>query len=145
MMNFSSFKGKKILLVNVASECMYTPQYEQMEALNKHSEESLVVVGVPCNDFGGQEPGNEQAIQRFCETNFKVSFPMTEKIQIKAPNTHDLYKFATTKALNGKEDNVVQWNFQKFLFDENGQLQQVFDPADEPLGDKVLEACNIQL
>lgn len=136
--DFAAFAGKKILVVNVASECGYTPQYQQLQELYTHFGDTLVVVGFPCNDFGGQEPGDAPAIRQFCSMRYGVTFPLTAKVSIKAPNTHPVYRWLTTAAENGHSDSVVSWNFQKYLLDENGRLIAVFPPACEPLDPSIL-------
>ena len=137
-LDFADFSGKKILVVNVASECGYTPQYQQLQELYEYHSPNLVVVGCPCNDFGGQEPRAEEAIGQFCTNRFGVSFPMTEKISIKGAEPHPLYVFLTKKAENGISDSEVSWNFQKYLLDEKGQLIQYFSPATDPLDESIL-------
>ena len=124
--DLSAFKGKKILLVNTASACGLTPQYKQLEELYENYKDKLEVVGLPCNDFAGQEPGSEKEIEKFCETNFGVTFPLTAKVKIKGDDVNPLYQFLTKKELNGYADSEVQWNFQKYLVDENGHLTGVF-------------------
>lgn len=136
--NFSDFKGKKILIVNVASACGYTPQYKQLQELYAHYAEKLVVVAVPCNDFGAQEPGSANEIANFCEVNFGVTFPITEKITIVGKQMHPLYSFLTKKDLNQVADSEVKWNFQKYLLDEQGVLIKVYPSATDPLSDDVL-------
>lgn len=144
-LDFSSYQGKKILLVNVASKCGLTPQYSQLEDLAKAGADQLVVVGCPANNFGAQEPGSDAEIQQFCSTTYGVSFPMTTKISVTGKDQHALYQFATQKEKNGLQDSTVQWNFQKYLFDEQGQLIQVFEPAVEPLDASILEAVGVSL
>lgn len=144
-LDFSTLKGKKILLVNVASECGLTPQYSQLETLAKAGAAQLTVVGVPANNFGAQEPGSDAEIAQFCSTNYGVSFPMTTKISVKGADQHELYQFVTQKEQNGVQDSDVQWNFQKYLFDEEGQLLQVFEPAVEPLDASILAAVDVSL
>ncbi|MFN3530381.1 MAG: glutathione peroxidase [Bacteroidia bacterium] len=134
----SEFKGKKILFVNTASECGYTPQYKQLEELHKKHGNKLVVIGFPCNDFGGQEPGSEKEIAAFCEKNFGVSFLMAEKITVKGDKTHPIYKWLTSKELNGVKDSQVRWNFHKFLVDEQGRLIDSYGSAVKPMGEEIL-------
>jgi glutathione peroxidase len=138
--DLSVFKGKKILLVNTASVCGFTPQYKQMEELHENFKDKLVVVGLPCNDFGSQEPGTENEIAQFCTINFGVKFPLTSKIHTKGTEQHPLYEFLTKKELNGYADSEVMWNFQKYLIDENGNLVAGFMPNIEPLSDEILGA-----
>ncbi len=139
-LNLSDFQGKKILLVNTASVCGYTPQYAQMEELYEKYKDKLVVIGLPCNDFGTQEPGTEKEIEAFCETNFHVSFPLTLKVKIKGAGMHPVYQFLTKKELNGFADSEVEWNFQKYLVDEKGKLIAIFASGVEPLSDEIISA-----
>lgn len=131
VIDFSAFAGKKVLIVNVASECGYTPQYAQLQELQEHFKDRLTVVGFPCNDFGGQEPGSEQNIRQFCQQRYGVTFPLAAKVHILGKDPHPVYNFLTKKDLNGKQDSTVTWNFQKYLLDENGELLAVFPPARE--------------
>jgi glutathione peroxidase len=130
-------KGKKIMIVNVASECGYTPQYEQLQELYDTFQDTLVIVGFPCNDFGGQEPEDNEAIYTFCQSLYGVSFPMAAKISIKQ-NTHPIYEWLCKASLNGQLDTEVKWNFHKFLIDENGQLQHSFPSAVSPLDENII-------
>jgi len=131
--SLSSFKGKKIMVVNTASKCGLTPQYEGLEALYKKYEGSnFVIIGFPANDFMAQEPGTNEEIATFCQKNYGVSFPMMSKISVKGKDMHPVYHFLTEKAKNGLEDNSVQWNFQKYLIDENGFLVKVIGPRTSP-------------
>jgi glutathione peroxidase len=127
--DMAAFQGKKILLVNVASECGYTPQYAQMQELHEQMSDHLVVIGVPCNDFGGQEPGSGAEIQQFCTRRYGVAFPLTAKIVIKGEQAHPLYAWLTQKSQNGVQDSTVTWNFQKYLLDEQGRLVAVYPPS----------------
>jgi len=138
--DFSAFKGKKILIVNTASECGLTPQYAQLEALHNEFNNTLVIVGFPTNNFGGQEPGTNQEIQSFCTTKFGTSFPLGAKISVLPPDQHPLYNWLTNKSENDFVDSTVEWNFQKYLLNENGQLTNVFAPSVEPLSDELLVA-----
>ncbi|WP_340154673.1 glutathione peroxidase [uncultured Winogradskyella sp.] len=131
------FKGKKILFVNVASKCGFTPQYRELQELQDTYKESLVVVGVPCNQFGSQEPGSANDIQEFCEVNYGVSFLMTEKIDIKGDTQHPLYAWLTKKSLNGKQNSNVRWNFQKYLIDENGDFLNYYFSITKPLSSRI--------
>lgn len=143
--NFADFKGKKILLVNVASECGLTAQYQQLQDLYAATKEQIVIVGCPANNFGAQEPGNDEQIASFCTLNYGVAFPMTTKISVKGTDMHPLYQFVTQKMQNGVEDSEVKWNFQKYIFDEEGLFQQVIAPTVEPLDDIVLAALAVSL
>ena len=127
--DFASLKGKKILIVNTASECGLTPQYEQLQAIyEKYKDKNFVIVGFPANNFGAQEPGSNSEIATFCQQNYGVSFPMMAKISVKGGDMHPVYKFLTQKTKNGLEDSEVQWNFQKYLINENGELAKVVLP-----------------
>jgi glutathione peroxidase len=127
--DFASLKGKKIMVVNTASKCGLTPQYEQLEALyTKYKSKNFVIIGFPANDFMSQEPGSDKEIAQFCQMNYGVSFPMMSKISVKGKDMDPVYHFLTEKAKNGKEDSKVEWNFQKYLIDENGHLSKVISP-----------------
>ena len=127
--DFASLKGKKILIVNTASECGLTPQYEQLqEIFEKYQYKNFVIVGFPANNFGEQEPGTNAEIGAFCKKNYGVTFPMMEKISVKGDDMHEVYQFLTQKAKNGLEDSEVEWNFQKYLIDESGHLVDVISP-----------------
>ena len=127
--DFAGFAGKKVLIVNVASACGYTPQYVQLQELHETHGERIVVVGFPCNDFGGQEPGEAVQIREFCSLRYGVTFPLSEKISILGSNPHPIYRWLTEKSQNGLSDSRVSWNFQKYFFDEQGQLLGVFPPS----------------
>ena len=118
--DLSDFKGKKILFVNVASDCGFTKQYTGLEELHQLYKDKLVVIGVPCNQFGAQEPGNDEEIIKFCKENYGVSFLLTEKVEVKGERIYPLYKWLCTKEINGKSNSTVKWNFQKYLVDEKG-------------------------
>src|SRR4051794_24011733 len=120
--DFSKYKGKKILIVNTASKCGYTPQYEGLEKLYKEHQDKLVVVGFPANNFGQQEPGTNEEIQQFCKLRYGVTFPLATKVDVVGENTHPLFKWLTSKEENGVLDATIKWNFTKFLLDENGKL-----------------------
>ncbi len=135
--DLSNYKGKKILFVNVASKCGFTPQYEGLEKLQNQYKDNLVVIGVPCNQFGGQEPGTSTQIQEFCQLNYGVTFPITEKVDVKGANQHELYKFLTKKEHNGKKSSSVKWNFQKYLVDEEGNLIDYWYSLTKPLSSKI--------
>ena len=120
---FSALKGKKILIVNTASKCGFTPQYKGLEALyEKYKDKNFVIIGFPCNQFGHQEPGNSSDIKSFCAKNYGVTFPMMEKVNVKGDSICDIYKWLTSKEKNGVESSSVKWNFQKYMIDENGFL-----------------------
>ena len=121
--DFDQLKGKRVMIVNTASKCGFTPQYEGLEALHQEFKESgLVILGFPCNDFGKQEPGTADEIGAFCERNYGVSFQMMEKVSVKGGEQHPVYQWLCTAALNGAGDHTVRWNFHKFLIDEEGRL-----------------------
>lgn len=137
--DLSSLKGKKVMLVNTASKCGLTPQYEKLEALyQQYKDQNFVIVGFPANNFMWQEPGTNDEIKAFCQKNYGVSFPMMAKISVKGKNQHPLYAFLTQKAKNGVVDSSVKWNFQKYLIDENGVLVDVIAPRTQPDDIKVL-------
>lgn len=137
--DLSSLKGKKVMLVNTASKCGLTPQYEKLEALyQQYKDQNFVIVGFPANNFMWQEPGTNDEIKTFCQKNYGVSFPMMAKISVKGKNQHPLYAFLTQKAKNGVVDSSVKWNFQKYLIDENGVLVDVIAPRTQPDDIKIL-------
>ena len=136
--DFSMLKGKKMMIVNTASECGFTPQYENLQKLyDTYKDDNFVIVGFPANNFNSQEPGTNEEIAEFCKKNYGVTFPMMDKISVKGDDTHDVYQFLTQKVRNGYEDSEVGWNFQKYLIDENGRLVKVVDsktlPDDESI------------
>ncbi len=130
--DFSKFKGKKVLLVNTASECGFTPQYEALQALSEKYKDKLVVIGFPCNQFGEQEPGDGATIEKFCRNRYSVTFPLSEKIDVKGEKQHEVYQWLTMKQNNNKEDVNVRWNFGKFLVDEKGKLLGYFPSKTKP-------------
>ena len=140
--DLSQFKGKKILFVNVASKCGFTPQYRELQKLHETYEGQLVVIGVPCNQFGKQEPGNSEEIQEFCQVNYGVSFLITEKIDVKGANQHPLYEWLTKKAINGKQNSTVKWNFQKYLVNENGEFLDFFYSITKPFNSRITKYLN---
>lgn len=140
--DLSEFKGKKILFVNTASECGFTGQYEGLQKLHETYKNDLVVIGLPCNQFGGQEPGNANQIQSFCKVNYGVDFLMTEKIDVKGENQHELYKWLTNKDVNGNKSSTVKWNFQKYLVDEEGNLIDFYFSMTKPMSSKITKHLN---
>lgn len=131
--SFEQLKGKKIMVVNTASKCGFTPQYEQLEDLyEKYKDQNFVIVGFPSNDFMGQEPGSNDEIKQFCQKNYGVTFPMMSKIKVKGKDKAPIYKFLTSKAENGFKDSKVEWNFQKYLIDSDGTLAGVYSPKTLP-------------
>lgn len=135
--DFSQFKGKKVLCVNVASKCGYTPQYEGLEKLYEANKEKLVIIGFPCNQFMYQESGSPEEIATFCKKNYGVTFPLTTKIDVKGKNQHAVYQWLTNEENNGVKDVEVKWNFGKFLIDENGKFVEYFPSGTEPLSDEI--------
>ncbi len=135
--NFADFKGKKILIVNTASECGFTPQYADLEKLYEANKDKLVIVGFPANNFGGQEPGSNAEIGTFCQKNYGVTFPMAAKVSVKGDDTAPIFKYLTEKELNGVKNSAVLWNFTKFLIDENGKLIDSFVSTTKPTDDAI--------
>lgn len=131
--DFSQLKGKKIMVVNTASECGLTPQYEQLEKVyGQYGGDKFMIIGFPANNFGAQEPGSNEEIKGFCTKNYGVTFPMMAKVSVKGEDMAPIYKFLTSKAENGVEDVEVEWNFQKFLIDENGHYVKTIHPRTLP-------------
>ena len=135
--NFADFKGKKILIVNTASECGFTTQYADLEEISKTYADKVVVVGFPANNFGGQEPGTNEEIGAFCEKNFGVTFPLAAKVSVKGDDTAPIFKYLTDKDLNGVKNTSILWNFTKFLVDENGKLVDSFISTTKPTDEKI--------
>lgn len=135
--DLASFKGKKILFVNVASKCGYTPQYEDLQKLSEEYKDKLVIIGVPCNQFGKQEPGSKEEIAEFCEKNYGVTFLITEKVDVKGDDQHALYGWLTQQSENGVEDLTVKWNFQKYLVDENGNYVAMYKSGVKPFDEEI--------
>ena len=141
--DFASLKGKKILIVNTASECGLTPQYKDLEAIyGKYKDKNFVIVGFPANNFGAQEPGSNEQIATFCQKNYGVTFPMMGKISVKGNDKHELYKFLTEKSKNGLQDSEVEWNFQKYLINEQGELVKVLSPRVLPTDNEIVGWIN---
>lgn len=138
----SEFKEKYILFVNVASKCGFTPQYKGLEELYKTHKDKLMIIGVPCNQFGKQEPGSSSEIQEFCEVNYGVSFLMTEKVDVKGSQQHPLYAWLTKKENNGKKSSSVKWNFQKYLIGPNGEFIDYFYSLTKPESSKITKHLN---
>lgn len=137
--DLASLKGKKILVVNTASECGLTPQYKQLQELyDKYGGEKFTIIGFPANNFLGQEPGTNAEIKSFCQKNFGVTFPMMEKISVKGSDMHPLYQWLTKKELNGMQDEEVKWNFQKFMIDEQGKWVGSVSPKISPVSDEIV-------
>lgn len=139
--DLSQFKNKPLLIVNVASECGFTKQYNELETLYQtYKSQGLIVIGVPSNDFGGQEPGTAEDIQSFCQLNFGVTFPLTEKVKINGENQHELYNFLTQS--NSNYAGKIKWNFTKFIVDKNGVVVDRFSPITEPMSKKIVARIN---
>lgn len=135
----SSLQGKKVMIVNVASKCGLTPQYEELQSLYEQFKDSnFIIIGFPANNFLNQEPGTPEEIRSFCTKNYGVTFPIMEKISVKGNDIHPLYAWLTSKAQNGVEDAPVQWNFQKFLIDENGNYVRSVSPKTSPLSEDIV-------
>jgi glutathione peroxidase len=134
----NQFEGKKLLIVNVASACGFTSQYEQLEELYRHFKERVVILGCPCTDFGQQEPGTEEEILSFCKTTFDVTFPLTKRINILSEPVHPLYQWLTDKSMNEVMDSEVKWNFQKYAIGPKGDLQRMFSTQTSPLDESIL-------
>lgn len=141
--DFATLKGKKVIIVNTASKCGLTPQYKDLEALYKeYKDKGVVVVGFPSNDFAGQEPGTNEEIAAFCERNYGVTFPMMDKVTVKGKDKAAIYEFLTQKSKNGLQDSEVEWNFQKYLINEKGQLEKVVSPRTLPGDQEIIDWIN---
>ena len=137
--DLSTIEGKKVLVVNTASKCGFTPQYEGLQELyERYGSENFTIIGFPANNFANQEPGSNEQIQQFCQKNYGVTFPMMSKISVKGDDQHPLYQWLTQKALNGKMDSRVKWNFQKYLIDEQGNLVDVAYSRTKPMDEKIV-------
>ena len=137
--DLSTLKGKKVLVVNTASKCGLTPQYEILEEVyNQYGGDNFTIIGFPANNFGAQEPGSNEEIKAFCSKNYGVSFQMMSKISVKGSDIHPLYKWLTNKSENGIEDAPVSWNFQKFMIDENGNYVGMVNPQESPASETII-------
>lgn len=136
--NINSLAGKKVMIVNTASECGFTPQFAELQKLYEKHSKNLVIIGFPSNDFGEQEPGSNSDIATFCQKNYGVTFPMMSKIKVTGNDKHPLYDFLNSKAKNGYSDSKVEWNFQKYLIDESGKLVKVLPSKVSPLDESVI-------
>lgn len=137
--SLSSFKGKKIMFVNVASKCGYTPQYAELQEVHEKYGDKVVIIGFPCDQFGGQEPGSEEEIQSFCQKNYGVEFLMASKIDVKGNNQNPIYTWLTSKEMNGVEESKVQWNFQKYIVDEKGNYITHFNSGVKPTDKEITD------
>ena len=143
ILNLSEFKGKTILLVNVASKCGFTKQYTGLQTLyDKYKNKGLIVLGIPSNQFGGQEPGSNDEIKNFCETNFNITFPITDKVDVKGNNAHEIYKWAKD---NFGNSTVPKWNFHKILINKDGKIHDTFSSFTEPLSNKIIKQIELIL
>ena len=141
--DFSTLKGKKLLIVNTASECGLTPQYKDLEAIyRKYKDKNFVIIGFPANNFGSQEPGSNEQIAKFCQMNYGVTFPMMSKISVKGKDIHEVYQFLTQKYKNGLQDSQVEWNFQKYIINEEGELIKVLSPSVLPTDTEIVGWIN---
>lgn len=136
--DYAQLKGKKVLIVNTASECGYTPQYEDLEKLYQAHKDKLIILGFPANNFGGQEPGTNEEIKEFCKSKYNVTYPMFEKISVLGDDMAPLYKWLSSKDLNGWNDQQPKWNFNKYLLDEEGNLVKYFSSAVKPMSDDIV-------
>lgn len=143
LFDWNTCKGKKILIVNTASECGFTKQYKELQRLYELHQDTLEIIGVPCNQFGKQEPGDAKTINSFCELNFGVTFPLTEKLDVKGENQHALYTWLTDKKYNGVKSSSVKWNFQKYLIDEEGHLIDYYFSITKPMSRKILKKLEL--
>lgn len=144
--DLSKYRGKVVLMVNVASECGATPQYGPLQSLySKYQDKGLVVLGFPCNQFGSQEPGSAAEIQQFCTANYGVTFPMFAKIDVNGDDAAPLYKYLTSKETNPKHAGRIGWNFEKFLIGRDGQIVERFPTPVDPASDDVIEAIEREL
>ncbi len=136
--DFATLKGKKVMIVNTASKCGFTPQYQDLQELHEQYGDKLVILGFPANNFMNQEPGSASDIRQFCDSKYGVTFQMMEKISVKGKDIHPLYQWLTSKEKNGVLDSDVKWNFQKYLVDENGKLVDVLYSKEKPGSEKTL-------
>jgi glutathione peroxidase len=140
--DFSAYKGKKLLIVNTASKCGYTPQYNDLEKLYNTYKDKLVIIGFPANNFGGQEPGSNGEISEFCKKNYGVTFPMAEKVSVKGADIHPLFSFLSNEAKRLGVEDPIKWNFTKFLIDEKGKLVAVFPSKVKPMSEEITKYLN---
>lgn len=140
--NLAAYKGKKILIVNTASKCGFTPQYEELQKLYNQYKGKLVIIGFPANNFGGQEPGSNNEIEEFCKRNYGVTFPMAEKVSVKGDDIHPLFKYLTDEAAKMNIKDPIKWNFTKFMIDEKGKLVAVFPSKVKPMSEEITKYLN---
>ena len=140
--SFKDFKGKKILIVNTASKCGYTPQYKELQELHETHGDKVAIIGFPANNFGKQEPGSNSEIAEFCEKNYGVTFTMAQKVSVKGDDTHPIFKWLMTQS-NEDFEGPIKWNFEKFVIDENGQLIRRFRSGANPLSEEILGALGL--
>lgn len=136
--DFNQYRGKKVLVVNVASKCGYTPQYAELQELNEKYGDKVAILGFPANNFGGQEPGTNEEIKKFCTESYGVTFQMFDKISVKGADKHPLFRWLSDKSLNGWNDKEPTWNFCKYFIDENGALKQFFPSSVKPMDDEII-------
>lgn len=139
LLDLNKFKGKHLLIVNVASKCGFTPQYKGLQKIYETYGDKLEIIGVPCNQFGAQEPGDAEAISNFCELNYGVSFTITEKVDVMGKNQHPLFYWLTNRDMNGRKSSSVKWNFQKYLLDPKGRLIDYYFSMTTPSSEKILK------
>ena len=138
--NFSQLKGKKVMIVNTASKCGFTPQYEQLQEIyQQYKKEGFIILGFPANNFNNQEPGTAEEISEFCQINYGVTFPMMEKVSVRGDDQHPLYQWLTKKELNGVLDSKVKWNFQKYLIGRTGKIEKVISPRTKPNDPEIIQ------
>ena len=142
VVDFSSFKGKKVMVVNVASKCGYTPQYEELQKLYAEHSDKIVILGFPANNFGGQEPGSNEEIKSFCSENYGVTFPMFEKVSVKGYDKHPIYRWLSDAKQNGWNNEEPSWNFCKYILNEEGELINYFPSKVSPLDKEILDLIN---
>lgn len=140
--DLAKYKGKKILIVNTASQCGYTPQYDDLQKLYEKYKNTLVIIGFPANNFGGQEPGSNEEISAFCKRNYGVTFPMAEKVSVKGDDIHPLFRYLTDEAKKMGVEDPIKWNFTKFLVDEKGKLITVFSSRVKPMSEEITKYLN---
>lgn len=138
VVDFNQYKGKKVLIVNVASKCGYTPQYAELQELNEKYGDQVAILGFPANNFGGQEPGTNADIKQFCTENYGVTFQMFDKVSVKGVDKHPLYRWLSDKNLNGWNDKEPSWNFCKYFINENGELKKFFPSSVKPMDEEII-------